>query len=239
MDGRPTDVRPTARAAALPRVGSAGALVDLEYADRVSADGGAALAPEVWLSADAPPAVLTHLAEQGLIVTAERDAAAVRTRLDGEGPALALWFHLFTAALAVLLAAGGITMIAAVDRTARAADQSVLRTQGLSRAALRRASLWTYPALVLAAGVLGLGTALAVWRLTGWSLPVFGATTHLPSLPLPHWPVTAALPLSWLACMLLLSAVAARAGAPKYLPGARLQRGREWGSSAPPTPPQH
>ncbi|MEU7870530.1 hypothetical protein [Dactylosporangium sp. NPDC049140] len=210
IDGRPTDVRAAGRAEALPRVGSFGALVDLEYADRVSSDGGAAREPEVWLSASAPPEAKARLAAQGLVVTGERDVASVRARLDGEGPALALWFHLLTGALAVLLAAGGITMIAAVDRTARAADHDVLRTQGLSRAVLRRASLWTYPVLVLAAGVLGLAASLAVWRLTGWSLPVFGAATQLPELPLPHWPATLALPLTWLLSMALLSLVAAR-----------------------------
>ncbi|WP_433205891.1 hypothetical protein ACQP00_38590 [Dactylosporangium sp. CS-047395] len=210
VDGRPTDVRPAGRAVALPRVGSFGALVDLEYADRVSADGGAATSPEVWLNTAAPPDALARLAKQGLIVTGDRDIASVRTRLDGEGPALALWFHLLTGALAVLLAAGGITMIAAVDRASRAADASVLRAQGLTRASLRRAALWTYPALVLASGVLGLLAALAVWRLTGWSLPIFGAATNLPALPLPNWPVTLALPLTWLASMLLLTFVAAR-----------------------------
>ncbi|WP_433616322.1 hypothetical protein ACQP2P_14335 [Dactylosporangium sp. CA-139114] len=210
IDGRPTDVRPVGRAEALPRVGSFGALVDLEYADRVSSDGGGALEPQVWLSAAAPPDALDRLTGQGLIVTGERSAASVRARLDGEGPALALWFHLLTGALAVLLAAGGITMITAVDRPARAADREALRTQGLSRAALRPAALWTYPALVLAAGLLGLAASLAVWRLTGWSLPVFGAASELPSLPLPRWPATLALPLTWLASTALLSLVAAR-----------------------------
>ncbi|MEV6928350.1 FtsX-like permease family protein, partial [Dactylosporangium sp. NPDC051485] len=214
LDGLPTEVRPAGRADALPRVGTAGALVDLEYADRVSVDGGGAIAPEVWLNAAAPPDAVTLLGTQGLIVTDDRDAASVRARLDRDGPALALWFHLVTGALAILLAAGGITLIAAVDRGARAADQAALRVQGLSRRAARRATLWTYPALVLAGGLLGLGVALAVWRLTGWTLPVFGSHAQLPALPLPHWPGLVTLPLAWLGCVTLLAFVAARAGRP-------------------------
>ncbi|MFI5913116.1 hypothetical protein [Dactylosporangium sp. NPDC051541] len=206
LDGLPTDVRTAGRAAALPRVGSTGALVDLEYADRVSADGGAARAPEVWLTAAAPPDAVQRLTDQGLQITADRDTATVRARLDREGPALALWFHLFTGALAVLLAAGGLLMIAAVDRSARTADHTALRTQGVRL----RSVGWVYPGLVLIGGILGLGASLAVWRLTGWSLPVFGAATERPDLPLPHWPATLALPSAWLACMLLLTTVAYR-----------------------------
>ncbi|MGI5239941.1 FtsX-like permease family protein [Dactylosporangium sp. CA-139066] len=214
LDDVPTEVREAGRAAALPRLGTVGAIVDLEYADRISADGGGARFPEVWLSADAPPDLRSRLSAAGLIVTGERDPATARARLDAEGPALALWFHLFTAALAILLAAGGITMIAAVDRASRAADQAALRRQGLPRRTARRAALWTYPLLVVAAGVLGLVVSLAVWRLTGWALPIFGAPAELPALPLPTWPVTPALPAAWLGCVALLTAVAARAGAP-------------------------
>jgi hypothetical protein len=216
MDALPVSVRTAARVTALPRLGIAGALVDLEYANRVSIDGGVARAPEVWLNAAAPPDIVARLAAQGLVVTAERDVATARARLDQQGPALALLFHLCTGALAVILAAGGLIMIAAVDRTARAADQAALRVQGLSRRTARLAVLSTYPALVLAAAVLGLAVALVVWRLTGWALPVFGPSAQLPALPLPHWPGTVALPASWLACVVLLFAVAVRAGTTRH-----------------------
>ncbi|MFD0575730.1 hypothetical protein [Dactylosporangium darangshiense] len=164
----------------------------------------------MWLNAAAPPDVLTRLAREGLIVTGDLDVAGARRRLDAQGPALAMWFHLLAGALAVLLAAGGLSMVAGVDRGGRGADEAALRAQGLTRATVRRAKLWTYPALVLAAGLLGLGVALAVWRLTGWALPVFGE--DVPGLPLPRWPGSLAVPAAWLVSVALLLAVAWRAG---------------------------
>jgi putative ABC transport system permease protein len=210
LDGKPVEVRAIGRAEALPRLGTSGTLVDLEYADRISTDAGSATHPEVWLNAAAPPDVLTRLAREGLIVTGDLDVAGARRRLDAQGPALAMWFHLLAGALAVLLAAGGLSMIAGVDRGGRGADEAALRAQGLARATVLRAKLWTYPALVLAAGLLGLGVALAVWRLTGWALPVFGE--DVPGLPLPRWPGSLAVPAAWLVSVALLLAVAWRAG---------------------------
>ncbi|GAA3232583.1 FtsX-like permease family protein [Dactylosporangium siamense] len=195
---------------ALPRLGTAGSLVDLEYANRVATEAGTAERSEVWLNTSAPADVLTLLARQGLIVTDDMTVDETRRRLASQGPALATWFHLLSGALAVLLAAGGLGLIAVVDRSARVVDETSLRTQGLPRRALRRARLWTYPALVVVSGVAGLVTALAVWRLTGWALPVFGE--DLPALPLPHWPDVVAVPLTWLASVTLLLAVALRAG---------------------------
>ncbi|GGM58994.1 FtsX-like permease family protein [Dactylosporangium sucinum] len=212
LDERAVPVRTVGTFAALPRVGTAGTLVDLEYADRLSVDAGVARSPEVWLNAAAPPDVLDRLAAAGLWVTGERTAGSVRDRLDRQGPALSLWFHLCAGVLAVVLAAGGIGLIAAVDRADRSADRAALRIQGLPRDTVRRAALWTYPALVVASGVCGLAVSLAVWRLTGWALPVFGSTTDLPPLPSPRWPATAALPLSWLFGVALLLAVALRVG---------------------------
>lgn len=210
LDGRPTPVLVTGRVSALPRLGTAGALVDLEYANRISTDAGSAHRSEVWLNTAAPPDVLTQLARQGLIVTDDISVGETRSRLGAQGPALATWFHLLAGALAILLAAGGLGLIAAVDRTARVADETALRMQGLSGRAMLRAKLWTYPALVVVAGLFGLFTALAVWRLTGWALPVFGE--DLPALPLPHWPDPVAVPATWLAGVVLLLAVALRAG---------------------------
>ncbi|MER7003704.1 hypothetical protein ABT297_11765, partial [Dactylosporangium sp. NPDC000555] len=210
LDERPIEVRAVGRAEALPRLGTSGTLVDLEYADRVSTGAGSATRPEVWLNADAPPDVLTRLAREGLVVTGDIDVEGTRRHLDAQGPALAMWFHLLAGALAVLLAAGGLGLIAGVDRGGRGADELALRTQGISRRTVRRAKLWTYPALVVAAGLLGLAIALAVWRLTGWALPVFGE--DVPALPLPHWPGALAVPATWLASVTLLLAVAWRVG---------------------------
>ncbi|WP_432988921.1 hypothetical protein [Dactylosporangium sp. CA-233914] len=207
LDGLDLPVSVTARLGALPRLGTDGTLVDLEYAERVATDSGIDREPEVWLGPATPPDVLNRLAAQGLVVVGDTGIADTRARLAAQGPALSLWFHVLAGALAVLLAAGGLALVIAVDRRDRRADLAALRTQGLPRRAAARVALWTYPALVLASAPPGLATALIAWRLTGWALPVFGEP--MPALPLPHWPTGPAVPLTWLLTLTLLTTVAA------------------------------
>ena len=185
LDGRQFPVTVALRLPAVPEVGSPGLLVDLDYADRLATDGAQSRA-EVWLSARAPADAVQRLRARGLVVTSDFAAAQVRRRLDAQGPALALWFYVIVACLATALAAGALVLAAAVDRARRVEDLSALRGQGLTRAALRTATLWTYPVLVAVAVVTGTGIALLGWRLTGWALPVAGIDP--PSLPLPTWP---------------------------------------------------
>nr|BFE61681.1 hypothetical protein GCM10020063_062070 [Dactylosporangium thailandense] len=207
LDGLDIPVTVAAHLDAVPRLGLDGTIVDLEYAERLSTDSGLARDPEVWLGPAAPPDVLNRLAAQGLVIVGDTGIADARARLAAQGPALSLWFHVLAGALAVLLAAGGLALVIAVDRRDRRADLAALRAQGLPRRAAARVALWTYPALVLAAAPPGLATALIAWRLTGWALPVFGEP--MPALPLPHWPTGPAVPLAWLLTLLLLVTVAA------------------------------
>ena len=170
----------------VPQLGTHAAPVDLEYADRLSADAGPATAPQVWLNDRAPADILDRLAKQGLVVTGDVSANQVRKQLDAQGPALALWFYLLAGCLAGTLAAGALMLAAAVDRARRVEDLSALRAQGLGRGALRQATLWTYPVLVLIAVTAGLAIALISWALTGWALPLAGIDP--PNLLLPGWP---------------------------------------------------
>jgi hypothetical protein len=196
-DTHPAQVRQAGRVTVLPRLGTEGTLVDLEYADRAATDAGPTRQPEVWLGAAAPPDALTRLARQGLIVTGDVDLATARHRLASDGPALAVWFYLLVGVLAIVLAVGGLGIISSIDSRSRTADLAVLRAQGLPSRTSRRAVVSAYPALAVASGVLGLLVALVAWRLTGWALPVFGED-H-PPLLLPVWPDPWILLGSWLA----------------------------------------
>ncbi|MFF5232602.1 hypothetical protein [Dactylosporangium sp. NPDC000521] len=161
------------------------------------------------LGAAAPPDAVARLTAQGLVVTGDNGVSVTQARLAAQGPALAVWFHVLSGILAVVLGAGGLVI--AVGRRERLADVAALRVQGLSRRAAARTQLWTYPVLVATSGVLGLATALIAWRLTGWALPVFGE--DLPGLPLPHWPGLVLVPSTWLLAVVLLTTVAAVAAA--------------------------
>ncbi|GLY05738.1 FtsX-like permease family protein [Actinoplanes sp. NBRC 101535] len=206
LDRRRLLTEPVAELPTVPRLGRDATLVDLEYADRVAVDGGAAAVSQVWLNDSAPPDVLDRIAEQGLTVI--DDVAEDRTlrQLDQQGPALSLWFFVLAAVLVVLLGAGGLVLTAAVDRRRRVEDLSALRAQGLSRTAAGRATLWTYPLLVLIATVAGLLVAALAWELTGWTLPLAGVDP--PDLPLPGRPGPFTLPATGAVVLAVLTLVA-------------------------------
>jgi hypothetical protein len=210
LDGRPIPVIPAGRVEALPRLGKTGTLVDLEYADRISTDAGPARDPQVWLGAAAPADVLRRLGDHGLVVTGDRTVATTHRRLDRQGAALALPFHPFAGALAVLLAAGSLVLVAAVDRRRRAADFGALRAQGLGRTAVGQAVRWAYPLLVAAAAVVGLAIGLAAWFAAGWAVPVLD--TGQDALPLPLVPRPLPVLAAWLAATTVLTGVALLAG---------------------------
>jgi hypothetical protein len=211
LDGVPTAVRQVARVAGLPGLGAHGVLVDLEYADRMSTDAGGADHPRVWLGPAAPADVLDRLRAQGLTVIGDTRASQVRAGLDAQGPAVALWFHLLTGALAVLLVAGGVLLVSTVDRERSAADLRALRIQGLSRPVAGRAGLFGYLVVVLAAAVVGLLAAAVSWVVAGPALPIF--VDRVVVWPVPRWPHPVPVLAAWLAAVVLLGAVAVAAGA--------------------------
>jgi putative ABC transport system permease protein len=210
LDAAEIPVKVATRLPVIPGVGAPATLIDLDYADRMSTDGQPSDGAEVWLGPHAPADVLDRLTAQGLVVTGDTSAARVRQRLDEQGPALALWFYAMVAVLAVGLAAGALVLASAVDRARRVEDLTALRDQGLGRAVLRRATLWTYPVLVAAAVPAGVGIALLGWRITGWALPLAGIDP-LP-FPLASWPRPWVVVASAVAILLVLALVAGLAG---------------------------
>ncbi|MDP9797329.1 hypothetical protein J2S43_005841 [Catenuloplanes nepalensis] len=184
--GEPADAVPSAtgpmpvgRAGRLT-AGPAGAitLVDLEYADIAAYDAAPAIEPQVWLRADTPDAVIAALTENGLSITGERSITERTTVLAGQGPALALRFHLFTAAGAVLLGVGALIVLGA-DRPRRVRQLRALRAQGLRAGPAWRSQLVAQLAVVAAGAVLGLAAGAFSWWMTraaityyvdGWAL---------------------------------------------------------------------
>jgi hypothetical protein len=202
LDGHPVPVTRAVPVGGLPALGTTGTLVDLEYLQRLSTATGAALDPQVWLAADAPPDIVDRLGRNGVPVTGEQRAAAVRAALDAQGTALALWFHLVAAGFAVLLAAGGLILVATVDRRRRAEDLAALRAQGLARRTAGRAALLSQVLPALAATVVGLAAAALVWWVLGGGLPLF--TDQWTQWPRPSWPRPVALLGCWLAAAAVL-----------------------------------
>ncbi|WP_433384253.1 FtsX-like permease family protein [Actinoplanes sp. CA-142083] len=210
LDLRALPIASVLRLPAVPGVGTPAVLADLDYADRLSTDAIPTSNAQVWLSPEAPADILDRLRSAGLVVATDTKATQVRARLDEQGPALALWFYVLVGALALALAAGALVLAAAVDRGRRIEDLSALRAQGLPRAAVRRATLWTYPVMVGAAVVAGMGIALLGWWLTGWALPLAGLSP--PALPFPSLPGALSLIVTAVLAFAVLSGVAILAG---------------------------
>jgi hypothetical protein len=209
LDGRGAAVTEVARLAGLPGLGDRGVLVDLEYADRVASDAGSADTEQVWLGPAAPPDVVNRLRAQGLLVLGDSRVGQVRSVLDGQSPALALWFHLLAAGIGVLLAAGGSWLVAAVDRDRLAGDLRALRVQGVPGPVTGRAGLWGYLVVVLAAGLVGLAAAAVAWAVAGADIP-FSVDRAVPWPP-PAWPHPTTVLWSWAVAVAILTGVAVAA----------------------------
>ncbi|MEV0134630.1 hypothetical protein AB0H83_39990 [Dactylosporangium sp. NPDC050688] len=178
--GRPVPAA-LSTATRLPRVGTAGALVDLEYADLLAADDGRADEAEVWLSATAPPTVVDALRAQGLTVTGRRAVADTRAAIAAGGTALGLRFYLFAGVLSVTLGAAGLA-VAAIGTTTT--DLRALRVQGLRRASGTLVEPLVVVALVAAAGLAGVVAAGVAWAAVGGTLPGL-AGVGVPPLGMP------------------------------------------------------
>jgi hypothetical protein len=205
LDGKDVPVAVARRLPAIPRLGDDGVLMDLEYGERATIDTSGAQRPEVWLTADAPADAVDRLTVAGLRIVDDQNRSEARAKLDRQGSAVALRFHLSAAALAVLLGAGALWLVATVDRARRGRELWALRVQGVSARTIARASRWGYLAVVAAALLVGPVAAAVAWAVVGDRLPVFvdGAGPVSP----PAWPRPGSVALAWLAAAVVLLVV--------------------------------
>ncbi|MFY1698309.1 ABC transporter permease [Solwaraspora sp. WMMA2101] len=150
-------VRYVAVADALPQARFRGYLVDLELADRLAGGSGRGEVPQVWLAPDAPADLVDRLTAQGLTVVGVESYADMLGQLGRQGAPSALRFQLAAGLIGLLLAAGALMVVAAVERGDRAAELTALRTQGLPAAAVARIAYGGYVvagALAVAVGLL-------------------------------------------------------------------------------------
>ena len=143
----------------LPLLGTGGALIDLDSADRLAAaagDSGSADVLQVWLTGAAPAAVLTRLRADGVTVLSQDTLAGTRGRLAADAAVVAQRFTLFGAVLGLIVAACVVVLVGEVERSARADELAALRAQGLSDRAATQLGYAGYAVLVGAALVAGL-----------------------------------------------------------------------------------
>jgi putative ABC transport system permease protein len=186
-------------------------LVDLEYADRVSPEAGLNDETQVWLAEGAPASVVDGLRGQGLTVLAEDSIAAARARYDEQGPPLATRFQLLAGVIGLLLAAGVLTVAAAVERPDRAAELAALRRQGMDLRSVRLIGYGGYAALAGACVVVGVAATALAGVLLEAAVPVFVDDWGV--LPVHTGPAAVPLVAAGLAALAVLGAAGAVAAA--------------------------
>jgi FtsX-like permease family protein len=204
-------------AGALPRVGRDGTLVDLDTADRMQPDFGRGESMQVWLTADAPADLPARLADLGVRTITTGTIADLAERYGRQAAPASVRFQLVTAAIMVLLAAGALGVVVAVESGPRAAELRALRRQGVAARTARWTALGGYAAVVALAVVAGLASAVVARTALGVAGPPFADGWAV----LPPPPTVRALPLlaaGGAAAAVLVLVAAAAAG---RLPGVR------------------
>jgi hypothetical protein len=160
-------------ASALPRLGRDGALVDLETADRMAGDLGIGDSMQVWLTADAPADLTRRLAERGIVTVRDDTTDTLADRYARQALPVTVRFQLLAAIVIVLLAAGALGVVAAVERRPRGAELLALRRQGLTAGLAGRVSLGAYAVVIGLAVVAGVVTTVLARTLLRVGTPLF------------------------------------------------------------------
>jgi hypothetical protein len=173
--------RQVAQAALLPRLGVQGTLLDLEYTDRAASDlGGGGDEMQVWLTDQAPDSIVDTLRGNGLVILGEESIDGVAKRYEHLGPPLALRFTLGSALVGLVLAAGSVALVAAVERRPRAVELAALRAQGAPAKLTKRVATGGYLVLIGVSLVLGILAALLIRAVIGDVIPFFADGWKLP-----------------------------------------------------------
>ena len=186
----------------LPRLGTAGGIMDLEYARAVAARPDENASFEVWLTGDAPSDVVQRLAQAGVTVLRDTTVDDAVAGIAEHGPGITTRFQLFAALILLLLAGGVIVVAATVERRDRAQELRHLRQQGLPERSMRLAGYAATLLVVVAASVTGLVAASVSHSLIATGLPVFSDDWSV--LPVPGGVTTVGLALAAGAALVVL-----------------------------------
>ena len=145
---------------AVPLVGRDALLVDLETADLMTGDLGGGESLQVWATDAAPADLAQRLAEHHVTTYGSGTIEALTERYARQAPPSTIRFQLLAAALMVLLSAGALGVIVAVERRPRTLELTALRQQGLTARTARRAMFGGYLVVAAVALVAGVLTAL-------------------------------------------------------------------------------
>jgi hypothetical protein len=212
----PYPVTVVGKAAALPRLLTHGAIIDLDYADRLVTEPDQLSRAEVWLAPGAPADIEQRLAAQGLPVVGRETVAARVDRLADQGRAGVQRYTLIAAMVALLLGLGAVIVMAAAERDDRARELAALRVQGVPARTIRWVARFGYGALVVVGLAAGMATAYVIESVTTSRQPLFSDSWSVlaapPTRPAVQWEsLAAAAVLALLTVWVLAGQLARRA----------------------------
>ncbi len=181
-------IRVVATESVLPRVAKSGVMIDLGYAQSLALVDSHAEASQVWLAAGTPASVVTALAQQGLVTTADETLIGRQKAYAAQASVVGQRFEVVGGTIALVLAALAMLVVASVERDPRATELLALRRQGVdikaTRSVARRGYLWLAGG-ALVAGLIG---AICDRYLSGAPASLFSDSWHVlpwPPLVLP------------------------------------------------------
>jgi hypothetical protein len=195
LDGRFVDAVPGGFGL-LPRLASEGTMVDLPLALAATSGPSTGLTYQVWLAADAPPAVRSGLEAAGLTILGEESVDDRLEVLGRGGEALALRLFVVTALVALGLAAGTLLAYSFIMIRRRAYELAALKALGAPSALLVRSGRRELLVLVVSGVLLGAVSGLAA---ASAALPALLAGTGIDGPPPWYGP-------AWTPVLLLLGA---------------------------------
>lgn len=163
--GGAVPVRVVASQPTLPLVGSAGAIVDLEYALHAADPSNAVARPAVWLRADTPTPVIARMRSLGVITSGEDSLGAAEARYRAQVPETIRRLSLALAAIGTALSMIAVLIAAGVERRPRSRELAALRAQGVDTTTVRRTAVAGYLlhcGVAVAIGLVGAVTVQAV-----------------------------------------------------------------------------
>ncbi|HEY7273163.1 MAG TPA: ABC transporter permease [Actinoplanes sp.] len=157
----------------LPVLGTAGMMVDLHAARLIAGDAEPGGTFQVWLGEHAPASIVDKLRAGGLTVVADDTIVARADRLARQGGIATARFGLGVVAAALLLAAAGVAIAAAVQYGPYLEQARALRAQGLPRRTAVVAGSAGTALLVLSGVVAGLIAAVVARVAAAVTAPPF------------------------------------------------------------------
>ena len=205
LDGSTVPGHTVGEVPTLPSIGTDANLVDLQVAERFVATPYSSDTTQVWLSASAPPSVLSALRADGLTVLSRATASARAAQLAKGGVGLAYFFFLLAAGAAGILLLGAATFAVVSGARRKHGELALMRVLGVGRGTLRRL-FWAEQSLAVAAGAaLGAAAGIAAAAVGMRTVPEFAHQGAGPPLDLSLPGVLLAASLAGIAVALALA----------------------------------